>query len=231
MSDRPIILPPEVYVRQRDILPHEVLQKATVTVIGVGAIGSFVAFSLAKMGVGTIHVYDHDSVEPHNLPQQWYRLKDLTRKKTDALSELLSEFGGNVVSHPEKFVAQPLKGIVICAVDSMDARILIWRHIKKSTKVDLFIDGRMGAEVGKVHVVRPTHPDDIKRYEEDLYPSSEAFQAPCTARSTIYCATGLSAFMVAAAAGYLSGRKVRPFMVVDFRNALMISPEEEQIAV
>ncbi len=221
-QQRAVVLPKEVYIRQSGILPFEVLNKSTVTVIGVGAIGSFTAFSLAKMGIGTIHAYDHDTVEPHNLPAQWYRLKDLERRKPDALADLLVDFGGNVVSHPEKFVAQVVRGIVVCAVDSMDARLSIWRHIKKCPRVDLFVDGRMGAEVGKVYVVRPRNPSEVRMYEEDLYPSSEASQASCTERSTIYCATGLSAFMVSAIAGFLSERQFRPYMVVDFRNGVML---------
>jgi len=214
-------VPEACFVRQRDVLPFEKLQSARVTVIGAGAIGSFTALSLVKMGVGVVEVYDFDTVEPHNLPNQWYRVADLGRSKVLSLADMLSAFGGTVVPHPERFVAQPVGGIVICAVDSMDARIPIWRHVRKSRRVELFVDARMGAEVGKVLAIRPQDPDDCRAYAEDLYPSTEALRAPCTARSTIYCAAGLAAFIGATVGNFLSARRVKRSLAVDFRQGLI----------
>ena len=217
-----VTLPEAGFVRQRDILPWEKLHAATVTVIGAGAVGSFTALSLVKMGVGTVEVYDHDTVSVENLGPQWFRVCDLGRFKVDALAEQLAAFGGNVVAHPEKFVAQPVSGIVVATVDSMDARIAIWRHIRKTRRVELYLDARMGAEVGKVFANRPQDPEDCRAYETELYPSTEAFRAPCTARSTIYCAAGLSAFLAATVGNHLAGRRYRRELVVDFRNGIVL---------
>ena len=217
-----VTLPEAGFVRQRDILPWEKLHASTVTVIGAGAVGSFTALSLVKMGVGTVEVYDHDIVSVENLGPQWFRICDLGRFKVEALAEQLAAFGGNVVGHPEKFVAQPVSGIVVVTVDSMDARITIWRHIRKTRRVELFLDARMGAEVGKVYATRPNDPEDCRAYEAELYPSIEAFRAPCTARSTIYCAAGLSAFLSATIGNHLAGRRYRRELVVDFRQGILI---------
>ena len=51
-----------------------------VLIIGCGHIGSYMAFGLARMGVKNITVVDHDMVEPHNLPNQFFAeslVKDL----------------------------------------------------------------------------------------------------------------------------------------------------------
>jgi hypothetical protein len=104
----------------------------------------------------------------------------------------------------------------------MDARIAIWRHIRKCRRVDLYLDARMGAEVGKVFAIRPQDPEDCRAYEAELYPSTEAFRAPCTARSTIYCASGLSAFLAATVGNHLAGRRYRRELVVDFRQGLIV---------
>ena len=183
------VLPESCFVRQRDILPWEKLHASRVTVIGAGAVGSFTALSLVKMGVGTVECYDHDTVSPENLSNQGYRLCDLGQFKVTALADQLMAFGGNVIPHPERFVAQSVSGIIVSAVDSMDARLQIWRHIRKSRRVELYLDARMGAEVGKVFAIRPQDPEDVRFYESELYPSAEALRAPCTARSTIYCPT------------------------------------------
>ena len=62
---------------------------------------------------------------------------------------------------------ETLRGIVICCVDTMDTRLKTWREVKKSWRSgppgpfeasrkvgfepELYLDTRMGAEVGKVH--------------------------------------------------------------------------------
>jgi molybdopterin-synthase adenylyltransferase len=174
------------FIRQQDILPPDKLAKLSITVIGCGAVGSFTVLTLAKMGITDITVYDGDTVEEHNLPNQWYKLDHLGMNKTDALWDIISDFTGvELKANAYHYDRETLRGIVICCVDSMDTRLKIWREVKKF-EPELYLDTRMGAEVGKVLVVHPSLPNSCRKYEEDLYPSSEAFQAPCTAKATIY---------------------------------------------
>lgn len=217
-----VVMPEAAFVRQRDILPWQKLHDTRVTVIGAGAIGSFTALSLVKMGVGVVEVFDFDTVSVENLGPQWFRVCDLGQFKVDALADQLSAFGGQVVARAERYVAQPVSGIVVCTVDSMDSRVAIWSAMKKNRRVDLFLDARMGAEVGKVFAVRPTDPEDCRAYQAELYPSTEALRAPCTARSTIYCASGLAAFLAATVGNHLAGRRYRRELVIDFRQGIMI---------
>ena len=216
-------VPEPSYVRQQDILPIDVLAEAQVTVIGVGAIGSMVAINLAKMGIGRLTLYDRDTVEPHNLPNQWFRISDLGQAKVHAMKETLEAFGAQrVTAIPRFYAAQPVEGVVICAVDSMDARARIWKAIKANRKVTTYVDGRMGAEVGRVLTVDTRDPLSVQAYEEELYPSTEAFRAPCTARATIYCAAGLAALMAAKVAKVLLGRPYRKELTVDWRQAILL---------
>ena len=201
------------FIRQRDIIPPEKLATLEVTVIGAGAVGSFTCLTLAKMGVTNITVYDGDTVEEHNLPNQWYRSRDLGRKKVEALAEIIFDFTDVMLTtHPHHYIHENLTGIVICAVDTMDTRLLLWREVKKF-KPELYIDARMGAEVGKIHVVHPSDPASRRKYEEDLYPSSEALHAPCTAKATVYCAAGLGAYIADIVAGHVLGRTLRSIVV------------------
>ncbi len=205
------------FIRQQDVLPPEKLVKLSVVVIGCGAVGSFTVLTLAKMGVTAITVFDGDTVEEHNLPNQWYKPDHVGMNKTDALWDIVYDFTGvELRANAHHYTREPLAGLVICCVDSMDTRLRIWREVRKF-KPDLYIDARMGAEVGKVHVVQPHDPTSCRRYEADLYPSSEAFHAPCTAKATVYCAAGLAAYIAAIVAGYVNGRQVRG-IVVDWVN-------------
>ena len=203
--------------RQLDVLDVPRLASIPITIIGAGAVGSFTVLALAKSGAERITVYDDDSVEAHNLPNQWFRLADTGRLKVEALQELVRDMTGvRIEAVPERFMGQRASEVTVCAVDSMDMRMELWRHLHP--RPQLYIDARMGAEVGKVHCVGPFG----SWYEDTLYPSSEAHKAPCTARATMYCASGLAAFIASQVANYASDRPTRAELTVDFRNALML---------
>ena len=87
-----------LYLRQQDIVDQPRLASTPITVIGAGAIGSFVVLGLAKSGALDITVWDHDSVAVHNLSNQWFRPSDVGRLKVDALGELVAEMTGTEVS-------------------------------------------------------------------------------------------------------------------------------------
>ncbi len=203
--------------RQLDVVNMPRLSQIPITVIGAGAVGSFTTLALAKSGAEHIRVFDDDTVEPHNLPNQWYRLADIGRRKVDALAELVRDMTGVVINaQPERFHGNGTTEVTLCCVDSMDVRIALWQNL--TPRPSLYIDARMGAEVGMVYCVGQFG----SWYDETLYPSSEAYRAPCTAKATVYCAAGLAAFIAGQVANYASDRPTKPQLTVDFRNAVML---------
>ena len=196
------------YWRQLDICSPEKLA-FPITVIGAGAIGSAVALNLAKMGCSDITVFDHDDLEPHNAPNQMCRPDRIGKKKVAALADLIRELCGvEIVQRPVKYVGQRLSEVVIVAVDSMDARNAVWKAAKDNVAVNLLIDGRMGAEVGRVHTVRPCDLDSAASFEKTLYPRAEAEQLPCSARAIIYCPSALAAVIASLVKRYAVGEAV-----------------------
>lgn len=203
--------------RQLDVLDQPRLARLPVTIIGAGAVGSFTCLALAKSGAERITVFDDDVIEAHNLPNQWYRLADVGRRKVDALCELVLDMTGVLIDvEARRFTGSPATEVTLCCVDSMDVRIDLWKRL--APRPALYIDARMGAEVGKVHCVGHFG----SWYEDTLYPSSEAYRAPCTARATMYCASGLSAFIVSQVANYASDRPTKQELTVDFRNGILL---------
>lgn len=73
--------------------PHvfEKVKKAHVAVAGLGGLGSNVSISLARTGVGHLHLIDFDIVEPSNLNRQQYKIKHLGMFKTEALKSEIEE--------------------------------------------------------------------------------------------------------------------------------------------
>ena len=73
----------------------EELQKkfslATVAICGLGGLGSNIAISLARAGIGKLILIDFDRVDITNLHRQQYKADQIGKLKTEALSENLKE--------------------------------------------------------------------------------------------------------------------------------------------
>lgn len=181
--------------RQFDIVRPDQDLAFPITVVGCGGIGSPTVLALAKMGCADITVWDDDTVENHNVPNQVYKLSDIGKPKVESLAGTIREFADvDLKTHAARVDGRTsLEGVVISGVDSMAARSEIWKAVRFKTRVGLYIDARMGAEVCRIYTVNPTNPDQIKRYEATLYSDDAAQQLPCTGRAIIY-----NVFMIAA---------------------------------
>lgn len=180
--------------RQLDLIPVGTL-KMPVTIIGCGAIGSFLGLQLAKMGLTNLTFFDHDTVSIENMSNQFFMAKQIDKNKAQALSELIFEFTGfhGTPFMPRKFEAQDaskLLGLVVVAVDSMEARRMIYESIKEyGFNVKYIIDPRMSAEFFTQYTINPFNPDDNVMYEKTLFDDKDGVQERCTAKSTVYTAS------------------------------------------
>lgn len=72
--------------------PLPALADATVSIVGVGGLGSPAASQLAAAGVGNLRLLDDDLVEPSNLPRQLlYEDRDVGAAKVDCAARKLTE--------------------------------------------------------------------------------------------------------------------------------------------
>lgn len=189
-------------IRQWDLIPQQALQ-TPVTIIGAGAIGSFVALQLAKMGMENLEVWDHDAVSVENMSCQFYRFKDIGKPKVEALGEIIHDFTGvDVDENHCRWVpgnALATSGIVVLAVDSMETRREIFNMMAENFYfVTHVIDPRMGAEFAAMYVMQPQILKDQQSYQKTLHTDEESVQERCTAKSTIYTANLLSGLVVKA---------------------------------
>lgn len=158
-----------------------------VSVIGVGSVGSQIALNLARIGCGSITVWDGDSVASHNIPMSVYRQRDLARPKVAALQEIIGEaMDVSITTHQCMYAGEPLRGAVVACVDTMEARALIWKQVRNNALVDLFIDTRIAAEFISVFAIRPCNPADSTYYEAHLYPSHKAAAPYCGLHGIVY---------------------------------------------
>lgn len=188
----------ERFKNQARLIDQSELAARKIVVIGAGAIGSYVVQALAKMGAKDFVVYDDDTIEEHNVSNQLYPLKYVGVEKTTAITQLAKDFGGMEVEVAAKgrwTQEVAVDGdIIICAVDNMDTRKLVWDHYK-SRPIGFYVEGRMGAQVYRVYGINPLSGDDVSLYGNTLYTQSEASPEPCGEKSIIYCVLAVAATM------------------------------------
>jgi molybdopterin/thiamine biosynthesis adenylyltransferase len=218
----------DALLRQWDILPFEALERYPITIIGAGAIGGWLALSLAKMGCRDLTIFDADSIEIENIGMQFYRYADIGRKKVEALSDLIydfTEFRPRVIA--ERYMGEvPFKGIVVSAVDSMDVRKIIW-EAHRSRHDTLLIDPRMGAETALLYAFRCS---DDPNYDATLYLDKDAVQERCTAKATIYTANLLAGYACSVIKAMLMGHPYPPstqWDIARFHKIAFMPPQEK----
>ena len=170
------------FKRQKKIFDPQIYQES-ITVVGLGNIGSQTCVALARLGLKDFYIYDHDTVEEHNLSSQAYSLKQIGKEKADSLKKTMKEINKNinVADFSEKFTGKDcLSNILVIAVDSMKERKKIYSRLKKSKyQPNLIIDGRMGGPQLEIYTCKT-----LDEWEDTLY--DEVSKDSCGARYICY---------------------------------------------
>lgn len=164
------------YSRHEDVFHPVKFGDRRVDVIGVGATGSKVALSLAKLGVKNIHVWDADFVEAHNIANQVYDLQQIGQSKALALADTIEAMTDTKVTVHEKMYEgeRDVGEIVFAMVDSMSARRLIFDNLRFAFGTKLVIDPRMGAESAQLYSYDPRKTEQRSAYEATLFSDDDA---------------------------------------------------------
>lgn len=196
----------ESSIRFSSAVWFEAIQNKVVVLAGVGGIGSYVAYLLARLGIRSLFMYDDDVVEMSNMAGQLYRRSDIAKFKTDAMADIISQFTtfASANSITEKFENNSeAADIMICGFDNMLARRTFFdkwrRHVydSKNRENCLFIDGRLSAEYLQVYCI--TGEDDalIEEYRKvALFEDSEAEQEVCSYKQTSFIANMIGSIIV-----------------------------------
>lgn len=187
---------------------YENIQKKTIILAGVGGIGSYVGFLLARMKPASMFIYDNDIVETVNMSGQLYGQSDLGRSKVSALAEMIRNYAGysSVFAISERFTDESeASDIMICGFDNMEARKLFFNkwlsHVQSKPEEDrgdcLFIDGRLAAEEFQILCIKGDDEYNINRYSNEfLFSDAEADETICSYKQTTFCANMIASYMV-----------------------------------
>ena len=112
---------------------QQAFSSATVAVCGLGGLGSNIAISLARAGIGKLILCDFDRVDITNLHRQQYKASQIGMYKTEALAENLREINPyiDLEAHTERITEDNavtlLQGAdIICeALDDAECKAML----------------------------------------------------------------------------------------------------------
>ncbi len=135
---------------------------ATVAVCGIGGLGSNIAVSLARAGIGKLILIDFDRVDITNLNRQQYKVHQIGEYKTDALSDCLKEIAPYIelethtVRITEDNAVDLLKDAdVICeAFDNAECKAMLANIVMERTPEKYFIAASGMAGLGSANSIK-----------------------------------------------------------------------------
>lgn len=135
---------------------------ATVAVCGLGGLGSNIAISLTRAGIGKLILIDFDRVDISNLNRQQYKASQVGRCKTEALSENLKEIAPYIelethtVRITESNVVELLKDAdVICeAFDNAECKAMLTNTVLETMPKKYLVAASGMAGLGSANSIK-----------------------------------------------------------------------------
>lgn len=190
------------------------LESSTVTIVGCGALGSAIAETLTRTGIGTIHLVDRDYVELSNLQRQQLFTETDARQmlpKVAAAEQRLKAIRSDLqlftylehldAAGMEKLAA--VSDLILDATDNFETRLLI-----NDASVKFGVPWIYGACVGSSGVVFPFIPGESSCFR-CLLPVLPAINETCDTVGIISPAVQVTAALQCTEAlKWLSGNRV-----------------------
>lgn len=206
--------------------------RGRVHIVGCGSVGSTVAENLARCGVTKFTLWDFDLVEPHNLANQMFRLKDVNKLKTEALLDILCEINPDVKDETRLksngWNGEQLSGYVFLCVDNIELRRKIVEQHKDNPYVIAMFDFRTRLEDAQHYAADWSDPQMKEDFLASMNFTHEeaADETPVSACNVtlgvcptvrIICAYGVSNFM-----NFCNGKPIQKVVLADaFRFDVM----------
>lgn len=135
---------------------------ASIAICGLGGLGSNIAVSLARAGIGKLLLVDFDSVDIANLHRQQYKVNQIGKYKTEALLENLKEIAPyiDIEIHTayvtEENAAHLLQGAdIICeAFDNAECKAMLTNIVLETMPDKYFVAASGMAGMGSANSIQ-----------------------------------------------------------------------------
>lgn len=192
-------------VRFSDAHWYNSKEKLDISIIGLGGIGSYLAYFLSRIGDHNFYIYDYDTIDETNMAGQFYPTSAIGENKVRACTDNMIGYSGVIPNEMGKFTKDSMvTPYMFSPLDNMDVRELAFnKWVEEYGTLDeaLFVDCRMLMESLEVYFVTK---DRIEDYRKELFPDAEIEEAPCSAKATSHCGAMCASLAVAGFTNYLS---------------------------
>jgi len=204
---------------QSGILNVENYDYLTIGIVGCGAIGSWCATALNKLGFEKLVLIDDDIVEKHNVHSQVYKTSSIGSSKSYQLTSYLD---GEQEYHNEKIKKGHFidTDVVFICVDSLKERKIIMKAIldnyEKHQRPKLVIDGRMHGLIFRVLTVPIGENKIVEQYTKGL--QTKEFTGECTQKGIIQNVFGVVSVMTEQFKKVLNGEDYHAIINADLNT-------------
>ena len=204
--------------------------KAPIHIVGCGAIGSHVAEQLTRMGCTNIHLWDFDTVSPHNITNQMFIQDDIGDAKVHAVGNLMTEINTDlkinrdIIYHVEGWSGEILNGYVFLCVDNIDLRRKIVETNKLNPNCIAFFDFRMRLTDAQHYMAVCKDADQMKKLLDSMaFTHEEAKDATpksaCNMElSVIYTVKGIVTFGICNFVRLCLGQSTKTMILLDYNQ-------------
>ena len=136
--------------------------ESSIAVCGLGGLGSNIAVSLARAGIGSLILIDFDCVDISNLHRQQYKVSQIGKPKTEALAENLLEISPylNISAHTVKITEENCMQLlfnadIICeAFDATEEKAMLVNYILEHMPKKYLISASGMAGLGSANNIK-----------------------------------------------------------------------------
>ena len=205
-------------IRFNEATWYSLISRSSANVVGLGNIGSYLAYYLSK-SFNHIILIDYDKIEEHNVSGQLYLNDQIGEYKADSIKELIQAMGSEChitlkkcsFSNIDKKSKSMMKDIIFSCVDNMSARREIFMDFLSNKELNYFIDGRAEAENYHIFILSKKEPlfdRQIEYYDSSLFEDASIPDVPCNFKSTPHCGASIAANMMALATNLCYNEKM-----------------------
>lgn len=199
----------------------------SITLAGLGGIGSWAAIHIARLNFDTVYLYDPDYVETANMSGQLFGCDDIGKDKTEVIVELMANYAQywHTMEYTTRYTDQHCTSIFVCGFDNMEARKNAYKQWKKHWGDEkkmpaVFIDARLSAEQLQIFTITGGDKYIQDKYEKEwLFSDEEADSVVCSYKQTSFCAAIVGGLITNSLVNYIDNyyREVnlrnQPFMI------------------
>tara|TARA_R110001599_G_scaffold21628_2_gene81010 strand:+ start:129 stop:833 length:705 start_codon:yes stop_codon:yes gene_type:complete len=190
------------FLRHSGWFSPEDANEKTLNIIGVGATGSWIGLTAARMGFHSFRIWDADLVESHNLPNQIYNSNHINSKKVDAFEEVLKAFNPRIEVEKHDYFFESSKhkdlldGPLVLTVDTMSARRDIYDAFNLNWAVEKVFETRLGFDYAELNILNNLNPIELESWIKNLKSDDEIEEGPCNLRVCSTLTSMISGFTV-----------------------------------